>query len=622
MKTGKEENKMAASKVRLDLSKIPFGRSRSRFMVFEENNCDREDRRAESGKPIPQEYPVQAPNHNDEDFPHGLYFAMCAQAGAAPRRRGLVDIVPTYDGRPIPYTYTATPSQLCLDTSKGSVRLVIDTNTTFRMTGCGGLGVRMYLKLPFLSMMSAQLMPSGIVELNLRSVYAGGGVMFFKKISGEITLDAPFDPLLNGPAHISVEFAPDENGVFEVAAYGSSPDEWGYISYKPFDECVASAEKSYEEFLAKFPAVPEKYRSLTEVAAYAMWLHYQAKSTTPILPTLKADMIYTDLMREGQARAFEQPIFSMALEDPEAAFELITNNFAHMANGILPTTISDSMPYYAAFPPTFGIAALRLLEIGGDKLAKEKLAALYENMSAHYEWWVKSHSLAPNKLSYNTRGEYGFTGASYGTLPFPLETPDLYAYMALYTEALARLSAIAGDGKTAQWQDTSRRLTETLLGLWDGERKSFACRCAISGEKASSMSALTYLPIILGERLPDEIINALAEALGDENVFLSRYGLRSESKKSEYYDPAAEGRGAIDAVTNMLIIGGLFDAGKTELAKTAATRLLSAYETISARDTLAGEGEQPARRPGNEFNAISGAAISYLASKLLCGKEE
>jgi hypothetical protein len=587
-------------------------------MVFEENNADREERRPGPGKVMRQEYPVQREDPNDVDFARGLYFAVCAQGGAAPRRRGLVDIAPIYGGEPIPYTYTATPSHLRLDTDKGGVRIALDTAKTMRIEG-KGVGVRLYVKLPFMSMMNAQLLPSGVVEYNLRSVYAGGGVFFFKKLKGEITLDSKFDPALNGPAYVHAEFLPDENGVFEVAAYSMSPDEWGYIEYEDFDACVDSAEREFGDFLAKFPDVGAKYQGMKELSAYAMWISYQAKSSAPILPTLKSDMIYADMMREGQARACEQPLYSMALSDTDEAVKLLGGNLAHMQNGMLPATISDSTPNFRAFPPTFGVAALRLLKNADAGAAKRAADALYGPLAEHYDWWFKSHSLAKDRLSYNTRDEYGFSASSYSALPFPIETPDLYAYMILYAEALAEMSGLVGDGKKDGWASSSARLLDTLLTLWDGER--FVCQGAVSGRRYASDSLLAYLPVMLGKRLPQDIIDALAGRLGDEETFLSPYGFRSESRVSSGFDTAAVGRGAVDAALQMMATGGLFDAGAVDLAARAAARLLTAMEEFGARDSLTSEGEQPVRRPADDFNPIGCAAMIYLAEKLhTCGK--
>jgi hypothetical protein len=72
----------------------------------------------------------------------------------------------------------------------------------------------------------------------------------------------------------------------------------------------------------------------------------------------------------------------------------------------------------------------------------------------------------------------------------------------------------------------------------------------------------------------------------------------------------------------MLVIGGLFAAGENKLAAEAAGRVLGAMETIGARDSIAAQGEQPIRRPADDFNPMGGAAMIYIANLLSgSGKE-
>jgi hypothetical protein len=578
----------------LDLTKLPFGKTKSSFMVFEENNSD------------------------GETFKPGLYFASSAQS-AAIRRKGLVDVVPIFNGEPLPYTYCATPSVLRLDTDCGSIRIIMDELGTMRISG-QGVGVRLYTDIPFMSMMLATQLPNGIVDLNLVGIIPGGGRFLFVPIEGRVTLNSVYNVVNMGPEDAKVELLPSEKGYFETAVYTSNPEEWGYVDYQSMDACIAQTDKSFREYLALYPEVDGKWSKLRELSAYAVWLHYQEKSAMAILPTMKADMIYRSRITECEAKAFEQPLHALALRGAKAALDLIANAFPHMEKGMLPTAVSNSRIYYQAFLPVHGAAVLHLLELGVSGIPKKELRTLYSSMAEHYDWWVKSHSLSQDHFSYNQRDEYGFSGASYGALTFPLETPELYAFMILYTEALSKLSALLDDGKKAGWADTSKRLVTTLMSLWDGER--FLCRAAYGGQRYASDSLLAYLPVILGKRLPAKVLEQLTAALGDEAGFLSGCGFRSENKRSPYYDPASSGRGAVDAALQLLVIGGLFDAGTTGLAREAANRFLHHAEANGARDVMMSEGVEPPRRPADEMNAMASLAVLAIGGRLhVCGKE-
>ncbi|MDR0819032.1 MAG: hypothetical protein LBN43_05630, partial [Oscillospiraceae bacterium] len=408
---------------------------------------------------------------------------------------------------------------------------------------------------------------------------------------------------------------PGEDGIFETAIYSANPDEWGYIDYTPLEDASALISEDFAEFTALCKTPASEFKPLIDNCAYSLWLNLQEtggggmfmSGSEKILP-----MVYDNRVRNGSALAYEQPLYALALSDAKAAMDLAFNDFPQMEKGMLPANVGTGTPCYRAFPPTHGLAVLQTNLSGFER---EALQSLYELMATHFEWWRNSHSLHNNEFSYNMREEYGFPNSSFGALTFPLEAPDLYTFMILYSDALTKLADAAGNGKSGEWSDISGRLLKSLLKLWDGT--SFTCKNALSGEIFKSQSLLAYLPIALGKRLPSEIIDALSLDLADSDKFLSNYGFRSESKSSVYYDGAVSGRGAVDMSLQMLIIGGLFESGKTELAESAAKKLLT---NGIVRDVLIADGAQPPRRPGDEYNPIAAAAMIYIAGIL--GKEE
>ena len=146
--------------------------------------------------------------------------------GGEPRRQGLVDLQPIYDGQPLQYKYEADAGELRITTDRGNVTVVIDTPRTVRIRG-EGIGIRLYTKIPFMTMEHATMLPGGLADLNLMSIDNNGGRFLFKALRGEITLDSFFNVAKNGPEDAKIEFRPDKDGVFEVAGYTMNPDEWG-----------------------------------------------------------------------------------------------------------------------------------------------------------------------------------------------------------------------------------------------------------------------------------------------------------------------------------------------------------------------------------------------------------
>lgn len=576
---------MPDRKIKLDLTKIPFGRARSKVMVYEENSCD------------------------GEEFKPGLFFVMMNQ-GAAARRKGLVDLVPMYDGKPLEYTYEATPSKLLMTTEKGTVSVVIDTDDTMRIVG-KGVGIKLYTKIPFMAMETATMLPGGLADLNLMSYRGDGGRFMFKALKGSITLESVFNPTINGPEDAKVEFFPDEDGEFDIITYFMHPDEWGYIDPKPVDDCVAAIEAEFEAFANGYPAVDEKWAELKDLCAYAVWLHSMSPSKIELIPTMKSDMIYANCLTGAWANTYQQALHALAMDDADKALAYIEGVYAHLANGMLAASVSPAKTHYQAVPPVFGLAVKNILAKGD--ICAERAKKLYDLMKENYEWWKKGHSFGEGRFSYNHRDELAVAGISYSTLEFPLETPDLYALMALYAEALAMLSAIVGDGKEGEWKAAEKATIDGLMTLWNGE--AFNCKAAVSGEIFKTESLLAYLPVVLGDKLPADVIVKMTKALADEDKFFSAIGLRSESKQSKYFDASVEGRGAIVMWLQQIIICGLFECD-ADLAKKVAENILAGVQTNGVRDVLASEGEQAIARPGDYINATAASAVLYIAGKL------
>ncbi len=579
---------MPSSAAELDLTRVPFGRAGSPVMVFRENNCD------------------------GEKIQCGLYFTMLVQGGSA-RRKGLVDIVPWLDGAPIDFSYTAVPGKLQIITLKGKIDVVIDTPKTVRIRG-NGVGARLYTKIPFMTMENATMLPGELADLNLMSINNDGGRFFFKAIRGKIVLNSYFNVRNNGPEDAEIQFIPDETGSFEVAGYTMNPDEWGYIEYRTIEEASEDTLKEFAEFSRYYPEVQNTWEELRQKAVYGIWLNKKSPNDCEVIPTMRGELIYSDSISHGWAYTYEQPLHALAMQNTDRAAKLISDMLLHMKNGMLPVKISTFKTHYQACPPTVGVAMVKILKRSGGAIPKENLEDIYTAMQENFKWWKTSHCYGTYRFAYNHRDELELEDTSYNALEFPLETPDLYTLMILYIEALAKLSNICGDGQVETWRQEQKAVTDELLKLWNGEE--FECRAAISGKIFKTKSLLACMPVVLGDRIPPEIVKKLSDRLGNENEFLSERGLRSESKKSEYYESGVTGRGAVVAWLQQLIITGLFDCGETETAKKAAEKYLTYAGENDPRDVFSAEGLQPVRRPGAFVNAVAGAAVIEIAAYL------
>jgi glycogen debranching enzyme len=103
--------------------------------------------------------------------------------------------------------------------------------------------------------------------------------------------------------------------------------------------------------------------------------------------------------------------------------------------------------------------------------------------------------------------------------------------------------------------------------LWTGE--AFIAVGAVSGTPSSTSSLLNLLPLILGERLPEQARRALVDHL---SAHLTRHGPATEPVDSPHYEADGYWRGPIWAPSTALIEDGLRRSGYEELADTVSER--------------------------------------------------
>jgi glycogen debranching enzyme len=87
-----------------------------------------------------------------------------------------------------------------------------------------------------------------------------------------------------------------------------------------------------------------------------------------------------------------------------------------------------------------------------------------------------------------------------------------------------------------------------------------------------SASLLNYIPVLLGRRLPRNILRTLVKDLSEEGRFLTRFGLATQAVNSKAYSSNGYWRGPIWAPSTYLIFDGLIDAGEVTFAAVIARR--------------------------------------------------
>ncbi|MBR6406593.1 MAG: hypothetical protein IKS18_10455 [Lachnospiraceae bacterium] len=266
--------------------------------------------------------------------------------------------------------------------------------------------------------------------------------------------------------------------------------------------------------------------------------------------------------------------------NPRYAWELMLGIFQYQDEfGMLPEMLTDMTQTFNGVKPPFYGVAFEFLQAYTDFsfVTQKELLTLYLGLSQYVFWWLSWRDTDQDGIaSFDTADESGFDDCSFFKDGVPASSPDLAAYLVLSMDHLSRMAERLGKHyEMREWKRRAEEMTEKLIAaFWDG--KQFVSRLA-NGTPVEAGTLIAFVPLILGKRLPQEIIDTMTEALSEEGKWLSPYGLAGERMDSDHYhDGGCWSTGSILAPANLLVILGLRSCGKETLAREIALRYLRA----------------------------------------------
>ena len=259
----------------------------------------------------------------------------------------------------------------------------------------------------------------------------------------------------------------------------------------------------------------------------------------------------------------------LAAIDPELAIDQFMAIYDHQdISGLLPDFVNDQQVSFAFTKPPVHGWAVKLIQQRYPGWAREdQMTQLAHHIERQVSYWLDHARASDADLPFYTHGnDSGWDNASFFEFGGPVISPDLPAFLISALDLLAEQCSVAG-AQTAsdQFVAGADELTKMLLSqLWNGE--TFTCQKAHEPDAVLPVSSLIqFVPLIIGDRLPDEIANLLVDRLTTSH-FLTEYGPATEQTDSEFYKPNGYWRGPIWAPTTLLLFDGLRQQGQADLA--------------------------------------------------------
>lgn len=486
----------------------------------------------------------------------------------------LLHLAPFYKGRKAEFAVITSPTELIMRTAYGEIRCCFAESDMLYIKGEKGLSLRIRKNYVAHEMMK----PRGDKAWESMNNWRGC-CLLLNPLEGHIDMDARWDLETLTTPRVEGFVQPDENGEFLLAVEESEYSLRLRDSYPTYDEALENAREDWEQFLScvpHFSPALEERRIEAAYILYALIVNPSGRIHRPMM-YMFSNFCGSQWQMSHHAVALHQNL-KMAMD-----FMMIPLDEAS-PQGQLPDLYDDSYGCYQSIKPPIQGWALKILmrkhDLGKEMDPKD-LRYLYNGLAKWADWFMiyrdDDHDGLPQ---YEHGDDTGLDDNSMFKYSPIMETPDLCAHLGLLYESLGDIAKILGESQETVdgWYDRSRNIIDLMIKTYwrDGQ---FVALVNKTHEVVRTESILYYMPLLLGKRLPQEILDKLVADLSVEGDWLTNYGLASEKLSSENYRMGGgASNGGIWAPINLMLIYGLYDAGKEQLAKKIALRFCTAIK--------------------------------------------
>ena len=377
---------------------------------------------------------------------------------------------------------------------------------------------------------------------------------------------------------ITMDLVPGESGIFECELHYYDAIPRRDRTHAPFEEAERKVQLEFLNWTAALQELAPEYQSARETAAYVLWSSVVAPRglyKTPVVWCSKSWMnriwswdhcfVAVGLAPTHDNLSWQQFCLFREMQDPESG--MCADWFSNVRKSWLCTK-----------PPVHGWALRHLLKTMPRALDRERLREIYEPLRKWTRFWLTDRNLDGDGLPYILNPNESFDNTTANTLEAPVKAPEIAAYLILQLETLAIIASQLGNRRDSlDWRSRADATLQALLRvLWDGEAQKFRARRLGDGKAGDGDCIFSFVPILLGRRLPDSIAQSLIRSVDEPRRFLTPYGLSTESLRSSRYNGDSYVKGPVWAPPNVFVTEGLDDLKSQGLASRIRRSFLKA----------------------------------------------
>ncbi|SET52352.1 hypothetical protein SAMN05443270_0357 [Lacrimispora sphenoides] len=392
-----------------------------------------------------------------------------------------------------------------------------------------------------------------------------------------------------GSSRTELLLSPEEGELLAVITLtGLSPQKKEYGSYAL---CRQTVKEEYLEFekgiMNGLKGTDPAFEKAGREAAYVLWhsvLQPSGYIKRPVMVMTKnwMNLVWSwDYAFNGLALVSSQPelAYGQFLAMADQQDEYGTYPDAYQARTIIRSFVK---------PPVQGFILKNMFQIHDP--GREVKERLYHSVASFTDWWM-TYRVEENGIpTYQHGNDSGWDNATVFRLGLPVQSPDLSAWLVLQMEFLEHTARQLGWQQEAEaWKVKGGNLLSKLLAYFVREGRFEAVKIP-EMEVVTSDSLLLYLPLILGERLPEKLRDNLISGLLEKGHLAGPWGFASEPLDSMLFEEDGYWRGAVWPAAVMIMVDALKQCGRQKEARFYAERFCRLcadkgfYENYSALD--------------------------------------
>ena len=392
-----------------------------------------------------------------------------------------------------------------------------------------------------------------------------------------------------GCTRADVMLLPEENGLLAQVSMSG-------ISFKPreaanYDLCVGRTRKEfrifYEDIRRSLGKTAPGFEAAVQEASYILWhsvIHPEGYVSRPVMLMTKNWM--------NLVWSWDYTFNALAVVGVRP--ELACDQYLAMADmqdedGAYPDAFQARVNIRSFVkPPVQGFMLKQMFAIHNpSREIKEKI---YRSVEAFTKWWFTYRTEKTKIPFYGHGNDSGWDNAAIFRKGFPVQSPDLAAWLVLQMEFLEETAAELGyEEEAEQWKIKGEEFFRNMMDYFVRDGRFEAVKLP-EGEVVPSKSLILYLPLILGDRLPEDLRERMLAELFEENSLAGEWGLASEPPGSPFFEEDGYWRGAIWPPATLIMVEALKRCHRNDEALNFAEKFCEIctkygfYENYSALD--------------------------------------